>query len=484
MEQSLLIDMIRTLSTTEKAHLMEYAMLSFVNNGRMKEHVLPFLRLCFEHPWHLPEQRLEKSAVYAQLFPGEKFVEGKIEKVMVDALKIVRGFLLSGHYFRDDNQFHQILDFSEVARARGLANRQVQLLTRVQKIQEETLCKNARFFYRQFLLEYAFHDIESFSNQIKGELNISNVLNALETHYQLNRLALMNRLILQQKTSKINLSNDIKTLIGEIYTTSHLFENIPNFKVQYEIFRLLNDEKPGSIEIRSLFKYIRENEQILGDENLKEIYSYLRNLCILALAADVQQLEIDLLLHDLFKDNLKRGYLHYEGKLHPSRYWAVSSNAIRVKNCDWAIEFIEKYKDELIGENETRDIYRMNLANYLFAIGRFEECLDNIPSTSPFLDYFLHGKRLELKALYELRSDLLSYKIDAYKMFLSRTSPKLLPEAKRKTHSDFVNFLNQLLHSIPGDKKRAERIEERIREKKQSAEWRWLLEKAIELGKS
>lgn len=148
------------------------------------------------------------------------------------------------------------------------------------------------------------------------------------------------------------------------------------------------------------------------------------------------------MLHELYKDNLVRGYLHYEGKLHPSRYIAVSSHAIRVKDFDWALEFIEKYKNELIGENETRDIYRMNLANYLFAVGRFDECLDNIPSSSPFLDYMLKGKRLELKALYELRSDLLSYKLDAFKMFLSRTSQKLLSEQQRRIHGDFANFLN------------------------------------------
>lgn len=99
-------------------------------------------------------------------------------------------------------------------------------------------------------------------------------------------------------------------------------------------------------------------------------------------------------------------------------------------------------------------------------------------TTSPFVDYLLHGKRLELKALYELKSDLLTYKLDAFKMFLSRTSHKLLSDAQRQINADFANLLHQLTYSNPGDTKRPERLTKRIQDKKQAAEWRWLLEKA------
>ena len=87
----------------------------------------------------------------------------------------------------------------------------------------------------------------------------------------------------------------------------------------------------------------------------------------------------------------------------------------------------------IIGENETQDIYRLNLANYQFGLEQFSDCLDNIPATSPFVVYMLHGKRLELKALFELRSELLPYKLDAFKMFLRNgAKPNLSKTAFRK----------------------------------------------------
>jgi hypothetical protein len=98
------------------------------------------------------------------------------------------------------------------------------------------------------------------------------------------------------------------------------------------------------------------------------------------------------------------------------------------------------------------------------------------------MDYQLTCKRLELKALYELQEDLFHYKLDAFKMFLSRTSPKLLSKNLQKMHLEFVNVLAQIAASIPGDKERSERLLERMEEKKQAIEWLWLTAKAREIA--
>ena len=48
MEQSYLIELIRTLSHEEKPQAREFAMLSFVNDGKMRAWVVPLLDVCFE----------------------------------------------------------------------------------------------------------------------------------------------------------------------------------------------------------------------------------------------------------------------------------------------------------------------------------------------------------------------------------------------------------------------------------------------------
>jgi hypothetical protein len=53
---------------------------------------------------------------------------------------------------------------------------------------------------------------------------------------------------------------------------------------------------------------------------------------------------------------------------------------------------------------------------------------------------------------------------------------------QRFSNTDFANMLDQILRSRPGDKKRSETLIKRIEEKKQAAEYRWLLAKARELA--
>jgi len=48
---------------------------------------------------------------------------------------------------------------------------------------------------------------------------------------------------------------------------------------------------------------------------------------------------------------------------------------------------------------------------------------------------------------------------------------------------DFLNLLVRIVSSIPGDVKRAERVIERIEEKKQAVDWHWLMAKAEALKK-
>lgn len=430
------------------------------------------------HAWDTPNHELNSKDVFAALFPGQTFVEGKLDKVRVEAHKVVRTFLTVQHYLRVGNEFDQVFDLSEVVRARGLDTRYLHLLSKLHKMQAESTWKTETYFHRQFLLEYSIHNEESRHNRLKGDLNVPAVIQSLEHYANLHRLALLNRFLLQQKVAKLDVPDTIKTLLEENNIPERYLEASAALKVNFLIFKLLRKDCLEPSDVRSLFDLLLLNEQDLDPDSLREFYTYIRNLCVLIFSSDAQNEEINFTLHELYKDNLKRGYLHYKGKLHSGTYLAVCNNAIWVKSFDWVFEFIEKYKHEVIDENESQDFYRLNMANYLFGVSRFSDCLDYIPDTSTSVGHLLQGKRLELKALYELKSDRLSYRLDNFKMFLTRTSTKLLSDAQRQNHVDFANLLSQLINSRPGDQKRSLLLQKRIQEKKQSAEWRWLLEKA------
>lgn len=444
----------------------------------MRAYVVPLLELCLNHSWDSTSQPLDKQFLSKTLF-SEEYVNGrKLEKVMVEANKIVRAFLLTQNYFREDNHFTQNFDFSEIVRSRNLETRFRHLLAKIQRSQADSPWKNEPYYLRQFVLEYAIFEHECLHNQARGDLNIPEALRALDQHYYINRLNLLNHFLLQRKVANVVVPDSVETAMAETSVPNRYLHTSATIKINNEIFGLLKKKHPEPSDVRLLFELLKTHENGLDQDSLRKFYTYLRNVCVLIANVFFDDEEIRYTLFELYKDNLTRGYLHFEGKLHPNTYLAVSTAAVRVGQYEWGLDFIEQFKHQIMGENEHQDIYRFNMALYLFGVGRYEECLSYIPSTSSFIDYLFRGKRLELKAYYEINSDLLPYKLDAFKMFLSRTSQKLLSKAENQLNLDFANLLYQLIHSTPGDPKRANRIIERIQAKKSTADWRWLLEKA------
>ena len=88
-----------------------------------------------------------------------------------------------------------------------------------------------------------------------------------------------------------------------------------------------------------------------------------------------------------------------------------------------------------------------------------------------------------MKIYYELNSDLLPYKIDAFKMYLSRASQKVISSLTREQNTNFVNILFQISTTAKGDKARAQRLIQRIQDKQSIADREWLLEKAAQLAR-
>ncbi|MDX1913844.1 MAG: hypothetical protein SFV22_20270, partial [Saprospiraceae bacterium] len=68
--------------------------------------------------------------------------------------------------------------------------------------------------------------------------------------------------------------------------------------------------------------------------------------------------------------------------------------------------------------------------------------------------------------------------MDAFKMYLHRTSPKIYSENIRIENHQFHILLQQIIQCPPSNSKRVERLIQRVRENRFAADWAWLLQKA------
>lgn len=473
MENSHLIELLKTLKDKELSKIKDFIENPYFTIGRYRKdaRVLLIALLRYAPKFNLIQK--SRAKIYNLIFPDSSYTEGRLEKAMVDAYKIVKLFLLAEYYFKDEQQNQMNLDFAQILREKGMVQKASALITSTEKNVSEKKLKSTedyQLLYRASALE---HVLETQKSKLSND--VSKTLNYLDLSYLSNRFVILNYHLHKSKIEKnesINLENEHERL-----KHFHIkFEEIPDLELAQKIFYLYSKETPAIEDFEHLLSMLLQHEANISTENLKYYFGLIRSYCSLLILNGYTELIPT--LHRINVDNLSKGYFYHMNCLTAGAYMNISSMAIKVKQYTWVYDFIEEHKNRVLGDNESKDFYRLTLANYLFHIGKFEEALDNIPSSTPHFGYHLLGRKLELMIYYETRSPLLEPKLDAFRMYVSRASKKIMPEDTRERNAYFINFMYQIIQSRPGHKRRGEIIIARIKDKKIVAMADWLMEKA------
>ncbi len=425
-------------------------------------------------------ENLNKDLIFQEVFPNTPFIQGKLDKLGTELKKLLQLFLVLERYKSDALESRRELDLLAALRLRGLNKRYILELEKMKKGIYDAPIDTLENIELQFDLAFEEYQWEQHFNKVKGDLTIPNALRYLDNYYMNISIWLQNVLLLQQK---------VVSLPGLSTPSIFKADNIPfdsqeasiHYNISRKIHQLLEQDVPQIAQFEELVALLQSNSEKIGKEDLAGFYSHLRNFCSFLIERGHYHLRP--ILHQIHIENLEKGYFYYNGEIPPVAFLNITQTALNVKALEWANKFIENHKGKITGENETHDFYSMNKAIFLFAEKRWEDALDMIPFGSSNSFYHLLARRLELKIYYELDSDLLPYKIDAFKMFISRAGRNLFSNTLHDLHTNFINVLRQLsLSPKTRDKSRASKMIERINEKKLVADRAWLLEKARELG--
>ncbi|HLP93743.1 MAG TPA: hypothetical protein VK168_06880 [Saprospiraceae bacterium] len=474
MNNSYLLEIIKVLTPKHLdeflKHLEHASELGYKN---IQDQITLFKTIKATGPTYSNEE-LEKEKIYTKVFPGKNPIPGKLEKLMVELTKELRNFLLQKRYIDEKNEHKLQLDWISWLRENGLDMRAHQVMVKsrnsIEKDQEESLDR-----YRlDFLYAEEEHELQSLHNQFNGNLFITELIEFLDRYYYNYRLELSNRYLLHQKSLPLpNLNTDTLEL-PSIVTNSLLYQISIKIKLLFEL------ENPTPEAFYDLMLILKNNETKISFQTQSQYYAFLRTLCTIIINSG--KTEFAEVLHQIHQDNLERGLFFINNEIASHAYTNIIHIAIRVKEYQWALEFTEKYKTRIIGGDPNQFFYQMNLSLCLFALKRYDEAINNLPDPSLHLHYQGFIRCLELKIYYEMQSDLLLYKMYAFRKYFERTATKLIPANWRTMYIEFFNIMLQLTQSPPKDKKRSQQLIDRINKKKLLADRAWLLEKARELG--
>lgn len=478
MHNSSLIEIFKRLTNKEIKSFFLYLESPLQDKGRYKKEALALLKILVKCAPDFEGEKIEKKNVYAKVFDNEPFKPGRLEKVMGELFKSLRLFLLAEKYITEDNEVDLQIDFAQILVDKGLSHRALNIIgATYEDLKAGSDTNSHKQRYKLSILEY---EINMQRNRWKDDLNIIQTLRHLDLYYFSARINLLNHYLLLSKRAKFDSPIDLEAELKIHQLLNIVPDESPSLFISLKIFQLYINQKPDVHLFTELFDLLKSYEGIAGVGDMKQFYAYLRNYCaFLILDGNYVLMPV---AHQINVDNLGKGYFYHDGYITAGAYLTISNVALIVGAQAWAEKFIADHQNMILGENESKDYYRTTYSNFLLHCKKYQEALDTVPAASEHLELHLFGRRIELKACYELKSDLLYYKIDAFKMYISRASKKTISKELSEMNSNFINLLHQIAYSTPGDSQRGEKIIQRINAKKLLHDREWLLEKARELS--
>ncbi|MBV6440799.1 MAG: hypothetical protein EPGJADBJ_02472 [Saprospiraceae bacterium] len=475
------MELLRTFTLQERQRLRLFVASPYFSKGENSHQLAALLELCLNAIDKNTDSGLEKAEVYADVFPGEIPVAGKLEKRMSALHRLVMQFLVTDHYFQPENEPDRQLVLAQEFRKRGLASRAGATLNKTRQLLEQAERRNSTYFARNLRLtgQEVEHAVLQPSKLTKILLNQN--FEALYLFYQTAKHDLATALSPLMHRFAFQPSALTQHMLDEAPIPPELLPFNPMLYFSSHFIALINRSEPDIDAFNRFVRDLRQQEHLLAPEDIRNCWAMARNLLIHWWNIWKRREFLKICL-EIAIENADRGYLNYYGKILPYTLESICNMALELDKPDISYRFMQEYRGKISGEPDDEPFFRYNLAKYYLHTGNPDKALDLLPHSMPDTSCQLNAKALEIKILYEIDSELLPYRIGSLRMFLNRAAPQLYPPERLKVISLFLNFLTRIYRCPPGNAKRAAVIADSIRATPRVTEYYWLLEKAAVRG--
>jgi len=255
-----------------------------------------------------------------------------------------------------------------------------------------------------------------------------------------------------------------------------MFSNVPYIQL-YRLIILSLTEPENETAFASLKSKVPEISKNLPESEITDLYQYLLNYCIRKINSGRLKFQDELLA--VYQSALEHDALLTNGKISQWDFKNVVTIALRTGNTEYAREFIHGYKQALPSTQRTNAL-AYNLANLHFSEQNYRAAISQLQKVD--LDdvfYRLDARSILLKSYYELDDqDALFYHATAFRSMLNRN--RKVSDQQRKLYLNLIKHTLSLSRSA-GDKPKVKAIKNRIQEKPNVADLRWLESKIREL---
>lgn len=481
MRSSKLIELIKVLNKEELKQLDSFLRSPFFVEEKVVKRIYPLFKYLATLFPGFNEEVLVKENIYKNLFPNEDYVKGKLEKIMTLLYQTIKRFVVESYTQKSKEAIHDELKLAGFYRQKKLDKSFQRTLKQIRKRQDSIKKKDKNFFFNEYLIAKEYSEYESFYNTRQKDLNLPSTLRNLDIFYILAKQEYSSRLLSQDKHHvPLSVDENLIDLEDFLLLKKQKYLNIPLIKV-YDLALQLLQNTEGKSVVKELNELIEEYKNEIPLEQLKAMQALCRNYSVRFYnEGNREYLQLSF---DLYEKHLEEGFLYYNDGLLPSTIKNIVVLGLKLKKIDWVYNFLEKYKNKVVGTKHKKEVYHFNLASYYFAKKSYDEALRYLSETYEDWYYQIAARRLEIKIYYEIKSLLLDPKLDAFKIYIFRISKSKLTKLQKLGNNHFADVVRQINSpKTIGNADRIGRLIARVKNKKVIAEEEWLLEKLDDLN--
>ena len=424
-----LIQLLLTFSKKEFQSFVEIVENPVYNKFKSQIRIAKYLQNNFSEIESIEKNQLEKDCEIKNL-----------NKEMSALLKLAEEYIIK--LSLDKNPLKkQELKIVELNR-RG-ANKTFQSAVKTFKEPKENQnIKTNQYLLIDFLVENECDKAFDRNNQFPYEDALSNKERAIDAWYVHSKLKIYSEMIIRERLQDQKFK---KTFYPEVMSflekNSDLLELYPSIQLYLKLIDLLNDDL-NEKDYDLFYQSITSNTGSFPKEEIANFIQHSINHCIRKINSGYDYLAK---LFAAMKFQVEKGLLVINDKVHHRSYKNIIEVAIRAKEIDWALDFLNSYKDFVVSEDNEM-IYQYNSASIYLANGQEKKALKELTFVN-FKDVFyqISCKLLYIKIYYAL-NDILEIEslVHNFKSYLRRDT--FLSVIQKKMYINFLSYVLQIVH--------------------------------------
>lgn len=416
---------------------------------------------------------LQKEVLWKKIHKDRGYDDVRFRKYISNLLKLIEGYLAQQFY--DSNPLTSAANLIKAVERKKITDLYTSSIRNAKYKSKNNYSLSADYYFHQYWIESYSYEVLDYELNREKKTNYENIMNNLDQFYFTEKVKIYSNILSRKRMAtydyKINFTEEVLKYISE-----NLDKVAPNVEIYFRIYLTYSDID-NTDNYRILKGLLSKASPDLLKEEAYHIYMQLVNYCVKIVRSGNNDFVSE--MFDLYKEMIIKELIYENGILDPLLFKNIISVSARLKEFEWAENFIVTNKEKL-PESQRENMVTFNLSMLSFMQKKYDKVITLLRDVEySDISLSLQSKTMLLMTYYDTDElDPLDFLLESFRVYLNRH--KEIPKHRVDYHKNLIKFTKKLTKVIPGDKAAVVKIKQEI-EETEGFRVKWLEEKIAEL---